>query len=161
MFEKLKAITIVRRMILDAESLIDQAKQEGYLSSNYYANAECALLSLATLFADIYTKKDKLGKAIVKESISGSWRQFFSEKHKQDYKNEIESLVSQYKSILQSTYSRTDLSSELQKMDIAFYEICKVFATHFRAEFNEESADYFMLHFINVKEYVYAFVGKK
>lgn len=161
MFEKLKAITIVRRMILNAEELIDGAKQEGYLSSNYYANAECALLSLATLFADIYTKKDKLGRAIVKEAASGSWRQFFSEKHKQDYKNEIENLVSQYKSIIQSTYSRTDLNSEVKKLDTAFYEICKVFTTHFYAEFNEESADYFMFAFIDVKEYVYALVGKK
>ena len=107
MFEKLKATTIVRRMILDAESLIGQAKQEGHLTSNYYLRAECALLSLAILFADIYTKKDKLGKAIVKESISGYWRKFFSENQKQEYKNQIESLVSLYKIILQSAYSST------------------------------------------------------
>ena len=50
---------------------------------------------------------------------------------------------------------------EIQKLNIAFYEICKVFTTYFYAEFTEDSEDYFMMIFINVKEYVYAMTGKK
>lgn len=161
MFEKAKAITIVRRMMLNSTELIEGAKEEGYLSSNYYSNAECALLSLAIFFADIYTRKDKLGKAILKEAVSGSWRQFISEEHKQDYKNAIENLASQYKNILYSTLSEPNFNDNPERIDNAFYEICKVFTAHFYAEFNEESAEYFMMILFGVKEYVYTLVGKK
>lgn len=160
MFEKVRAITIVRRMILDSETVVNEAKEEGFLISNYYANAECAMLALAVVFSNIYTKKEKLGNAIVKEAISGSWRQFFSEKHKQEYRDNIEKLSAQYTEIIQFTFNKTDLN-EVQKLNTAYCEICKIFANYLFAEHTTESEDYFMLVLISVKEYVAAITGQK
>ena len=160
MFEKVKAITIVRRMVSDSESVINCAKEEGFLTSNYYANAECAMLALAVVFSNIYTNKEKLGNAIVKEAASGSWRTFLSEKHRDKYKESIEKLSMQYVQAIQSTYSNLDLN-EIQKLDAAYREICKIFANHIYAEFTAESSDYFMQVLWGVKEYVYTILGGK
>lgn len=159
MFERAKAISIVRRMIITAESVVNGAIDAGFLTTNYYSNAECALLALSVIFSHIYTGTTKLGNAIIKEAISGSWRQFPFENYKQDYKNEIESLVSQYTDIIQSVFSRTDIN-ESKKLNIAYCAIAEVFANHFFAEFNEENHMYFLTILVGVKEYICSFTGQ-
>lgn len=160
MFARWKAIIIVRRMIRDSETYIDQAKEEGFTSRNYYARAECALLALSVVFASIYTNKATLGKNIIKESISGSWRPFFSDRQKQEYKECIERLVAQYEEFIRASFSRTDLS-KIEKLNTAYMEICKSLSDSFYSDFTPESEWFFQLMLINVRNYVAAIVGKK
>lgn len=58
MFEKVKAITIVRRMVSDSESVINCAKEEGFLTSKsfrFYAHLNShPLPSRKLLFSFFY-----------------------------------------------------------------------------------------------------------
>ena len=160
MFERIKAITIVRRMICDSETYVNQAKENGFTSGNYYAMAECALLALSVVFSSVYTIKSTLGKRIIKEAVSGSWRQFVSEEHKREYKERIEMIAMQYDNIVQVTFARTGVSKG-ERLDATYKEICKVLCDSFCSDFTPESECFFSLILVSVQEYIATIVGKR
>ena len=151
-----KAIAIVKHIVSESEIFMGEVRRNGYSETNYYAYAECSLLALAKLFSNVYSKNDKLGNAIVRESLSGSWRRFISQGEKEAYLNRINNYYGNYAAILAAEFNDDSLNPA-QKIDKAFETICKSMATDINAEYSEDSSTLFMLELINLKEYVNAY----
>ena len=156
LFKGLKAIAIVKHIISEAEIYMGEVCINGYSKTNYYAYAECSLLALAKLFSNVYSKNEKLGNAIVKESLSGSWRGFVSQRDKEEYLSKINNFYDNYVAILSMEFNDDSLNPA-QKISNAFGEICKSMANDIKAEYTEDSLSLFMLELMNLKEYVYAY----
>lgn len=159
MFERMKAIMIVRQMIQFSEELIDSAKSDGLIESNNYANAECVMLALAVTFSNIYTGNNRLGDTIIKESISGSWRSFYSQAYKEEYRNRIENFSEEWKRIVQRTFNEPNLS-ETRKLNVSYHRIQMSIENHLSAVPSEESDQFFALTIIYVKDYIASILRK-
>lgn len=160
MFEKFKAIAIVRRMIVNAKALVREAEKKGFSINGNDSEAECAMVALAVVFSDIYTQKKSLGEAIVQEALVGSRRQFPSEKQRQEYGKDIESLSAQYMGRFRDAFNRSDLD-EVQKLETAYNGVCQLLAKRLGTELTAESEESLMLAVLNVSEYLVAMAGKR
>lgn len=159
MLKKMKAIMIVRRMIIFSEELIDGAKSEKFIEINNFAAGECIMMALAVTFSNFYTGNSKLGDAIIKESISGSWRTFYSQNYKEEYKQEIERLSEEWKRNTQIVFGKTDLS-DIQKLNMMYYKICQSAMDYLSATHTKESEQFFALAIIGVRNYIAAVLKK-
>lgn len=156
MFERVKAIAIVKHIMEDSKALINAIRECKCGSAIFYPNyakAETALIALAKFNAIVFLKKERLGNAIAKEYLSGSWRPFLVKNEKIEYGKEIQACCDRYLEIAKTTFNDPSLNPA-QKLDITYDGICKHIAYHIAANYTEDCASILMMEFMNLKEYL-------
>ena len=150
--KKGKAIAVLNLIIPLATDYMCDLKVSGYCTTNFFLYAECSLIALAKLFANIYNGNNRFGDAIVKESLSGSWRSFISAGDKKSYENRINLFFADYQGIIQNEFGENP--DNILALNSAYGLIAECMAKHVFAKYNQDSEEIIMGYILGIKEYV-------